>query len=66
MTKKELIELIKDVPEDMDIFITKTNTEFGHSLLESAKVEEVTFSEGLDGGPEAKDNVLVLSDDQSR
>lgn len=63
MTKKQLTEKLKDVPEDMDIFIQQTNTEFGLSLLEFAEVKVVTFTEGIEGGLKAKDKVCVLSDE---
>lgn len=63
MTKKQLIEKLKDVPDDMDIFLQQTNTEFSFSLLEFAEVKVATFTEGIEGGLKATDKVCVLSDE---
>lgn len=60
MNKRELLEAIKDVPDNMDIFIEKTDDEFHLSGLNSATVKLCTFS---DGKLKGKENCLVLSDE---
>lgn len=60
MTVKQLKEAIKDAPDDMDVFIEKTNDEHQLTLLEKAVVMEVQFS---DGKLKAHDDSVVLSDE---
>lgn len=60
MTKKQLIEKMKDFPDNMDIFIEKTNDEFHFSLLENALTKKVSFS---DGKLKGKEKVIVLTDE---
>lgn len=63
MTKGELLEKIKDIPDHMEVFIHQENDEFNLSLLETAKVIEAHFSEEPDGEKLAKGNVLLLTDE---
>lgn len=62
MTVKELIERLNKYPDNTDVFIQKTNDEYGLSLCEDCKQIEANFSE--DTGPVlATDIVLIITDE---
>lgn len=63
MNKKELLDIIENIPDDMDIFINQTNHNFAHSLLECVKVNDLKFIEGHRIDPSARQQVLILTDD---
>ncbi|MFA6057259.1 MAG: hypothetical protein WC756_03595 [Taibaiella sp.] len=60
MTVKQLRELIKDLPEDLDVFIEQTNDEYRYSMLEGVSLTEITFA---DGKLKAEEMCLVLTDE---
>jgi len=62
MTIKELKAKIKDLPDNMDVMIVKSNDEFKYSLCETANTEEVNFGEEH-GVVMATDACLVISDE---
>ena len=64
MTIKQLKEAIKDLPDNMDVFIDERITDFTYGLVNNATVREIDFYEDHgDEKPLARDKVLVLSED---
>ena len=63
MIIKELKEIIKELPDTMDVFLDERLTEFQYGLVNSAKVREIDFMEDPNGDVMASDKVLVLSED---
>ena len=63
MTILELKEKIANLPDSMEVFIHQDNDEFYFSLVETAKVSEVEFSEESDSEKLAKDKVFLLTDE---
>ena len=63
MTIKEFREFSKDLPDNMDMYVSERLTEFKYGLVNSAKVKEIDFMEEPDGEALAKDLVLVLEED---
>lgn len=63
MIIKELKEIIKDLPDTMDVFLDERLTEFKYGLVNSAKVREINFMEEADGEVISRDKVLVLTED---
>lgn len=45
MNVKELKEIIKNLPDEMDVFVSERVTEFGFGLVNSAYVKEIYFTE---------------------
>lgn len=45
MNVKELKEKIKDLPDNMDVFIEQTNDEFRCSIVNQVNVLELTFTD---------------------
>lgn len=60
MTKEQLIKKLEGVPDNMDIFIKKTDLEFEYSLLETVKVKKIKFS---NGELKAYEKVIILTDE---
>lgn len=60
MTVGQLKEILKNVPDTVDVFIRQCNDEFDCSLVESAREDEINFS---DGENEANEEVFILSDE---
>ena len=63
MTIKELREKIKDLPDNMDVFVDERLTEFRYGLVNTAEVKEINFMEEPDGEVLSRDKVLVLTED---
>lgn len=63
MNVKKLKAILKNCPDDMQVFINQNNTEFVHSLVASATVEDISFFEHPKSKPLASDNVLVIKDE---
>lgn len=65
MTIKELKLAIKDLPDDMDVFMAERVSEFTYGLVNSAFVYNVHFKE--DPNPDspvlAVNKALILSED---
>lgn len=45
MNVEELKEIIKNLPDEMDVFISERVTEFGFGLVNSTYVKEIFFTE---------------------
>lgn len=63
MNIKELKQKIKNLPDNMEVFVTERKTEFKYGLVNSAKVRKINFIDDLHGEVLAKDNVLVLDEE---
>lgn len=64
MTAEKLIIELQKHPKDMQVFLSERQTEFTYGLLNSVKVTEIIFTEGLgEKEPMATDNCIVLSED---
>ena len=63
MNIKELKEMIKDIPDNTEIFVGKRMTEFDYGLINSAKIKEINFMEDFGDKPLCKANVLVLEEE---
>lgn len=63
MNIKELKEIIKDLPDTLDVFMDERLTEFKFGLVNSAKVKSIKFSEDPDSEELARDIVLILSEE---
>ena len=66
MNIKELKEIIKDLPDNMDVFIAERITEFSYGLVNSAYTKEILFYDEEDSENEdlqAKDTVLVIDEE---
>lgn len=60
MTIKQLKEKLKDIPDNMDVFIEKSDGEYWYQLVEFAGVQKLQFE---DGEMKSLDDVFVISDD---
>jgi hypothetical protein len=66
MTIKELKEIIKDLPDNMDVFIAERVTEYTYGLVNSGLVKEIDFYDENDPDNEdlhAKDDVFILTEE---
>lgn len=63
MKIKELRELIKYLPGNMDVFIAERKTEFRYGLVNSTYTKEINFMEEPDGKVEAKEIVFILDEE---
>lgn len=63
MTLKEFRKITEDLPEYLEIFVGERLTEFTFGLVNSAKVQEINFSEDINSKPIARNLVLVLSEE---
>lgn len=65
MTKNQLLEAIKDLPDNMDVFMGERLTDFTYGLVNSVQVKEIEFKEDNDPDSRvlAKDRVIVLTED---
>lgn len=61
MTVKELREKLEGVDENLQVFINQENTNYNHSLSESAEVKSITMYDGDD--PMCEEKVFAISDD---
>lgn len=60
MNVKQLKEAIKDLPDNMDVMIYETFSEFTHTTAERAEVEDVGFYEEPGGKKLASEKCLVI------
>lgn len=60
MTIKKLKEIIKDLPDNLEVFIKKENDDFDYALVEEVEIRNVKFS---DDELIAYENVLVITDE---
>lgn len=67
MTVKELKEALAQFPENMEVYMSEINSEFGLGLVNSVKSQVVIFSESPDFDKEkdewANDTVVVIGDE---
>ena len=49
MKIKELKEKIKNLPDNMDVFVAERKTEFAYGLINSAIVKKINLVEDPDG-----------------
>jgi len=63
MNVKQLKIAIKDLPDNMDVFVAERKTEFAYGLVNSARVKKINFVEEPDGEVLAQDNVLILDEE---
>lgn len=61
MLVKELRKRLEELPDNMDVFIEQTNTEFALSLVNKAEVKTVRFMDAKE--VHAKDECFVISDE---
>lgn len=63
MNIRELKEIIKDLPDNMDVFIDERISEFTYGLVNSAIVKKINMKEDPDGEVLATEKVLLLSEE---
>lgn len=63
MNVKQLKEVIKDLPDHLDVFLAERKTEFEFGLVNTAKVREINFMDELNGEVLSRDKVLVLDEE---
>ena len=63
MNVYELRQQLKELPDDMEIFIDERKTEFTYGLVNSGKVKEINLLDGLYGEVVSKEEVFVLSEE---
>lgn len=63
MNVKELREILKDKPDNMQVFVTERKTEFTYGLVNSARVKKINFVEESFGEVLARENVLLLDEE---
>lgn len=66
MTIRELKEIIKDLPDNMDVFIAERVTEYSYGLVNSGLVKEVDFYDEDDPDNEdlsAKEDIFILTEE---
>jgi hypothetical protein len=63
MNIKQLKEIIKDKPDQMDVFVGERKTEFTYGLVNSAYVKEIAFVESPGDEILTTDNVLILDEE---
>lgn len=59
----ELKQLIKDLPDSMEVFIDERVTEFTYSLLNTVTVKQINFKEDPDGETLSQEVVVVLGEE---
>jgi hypothetical protein len=63
MKIKELKEKIKNLPDNMDVFVAERKTEFAYGLINSAIVKKINLVEDPDGEVLAQENVFILDEE---
>tara|TARA_R110000822_G_scaffold123489_2_gene257876 strand:+ start:1242 stop:1433 length:192 start_codon:yes stop_codon:yes gene_type:complete len=63
MTKKELIEKLKQYPDNMEVFMDERITDFTYGLLNSVTEKEINFMEEPGGKVLSRDKVIILSEE---
>lgn len=59
----ELKQLIKDLPDSMEVFIDERVTEFTYGLLNTVTVKQINFKEDPDGETLSQEVVVVLGEE---
>ena len=66
MTVKKLREMLANYPDEMDVFVAERKTEFAYGLVNSVRIEEITFSESPDFIPDdelPKVQVVIIDEE---
>jgi len=63
MTKEQLIKKLEPFPNNMEVVLEKTKTEFGIGEIETVEKRKIGFSEDPNSKPLCKDECIVLSDE---
>lgn len=67
MTVKELKEKLAEYPDNMDVFVAERKTEFAYGLINSVRIEEITFAENPDFDVDeevlARDTVVIIDEE---
>lgn len=63
MTLGEFREKTKDYSDHLELFIDERLTDFKYGLVNSIEKKKINFSEENGGGPKARVEVIVLSED---
>lgn len=61
-TIKDLKEFIKDLPDNMDVMIEATETDFDYANTSGFEVKEIGYSEEPESKPLSKDTVLIIKE----
>lgn len=62
MTVKQLKEALQKLPDNMDVYLAETTSEFAYSPAESCIVKRIPFQEEPGGKTEGDDTVCIISD----
>ena len=63
MIVKDLIEKLKQYPDNMEVFMDERITDFTYGLLNSVTEKEINFMEEPGGTILSRDKVIVLSEE---
>lgn len=63
MKVKLLKQLLAKYPDDLEIMIERSDSEFRYNTLETVEVKDVSLREEPDGEELANEKYLILSDD---
>jgi len=63
MNVKQLKEILKNIPEHLEVVIQQENDEFPLSLAETAHIVRAGFSEDPGGKVLAKEDVFLITDE---
>jgi len=69
MTVKQLREKLSQYPDNMDVFVAERKTEFSYGLVNSVRMDEITFAENPDFEDfdeeevSARDTVVIIDEE---
>lgn len=63
MTNKQLIKLLQLFPENLEVVLRQTETEFPNVPVESVKLARIEWSEDPLGKVLAKERCIVITDE---
>ncbi|QIY92224.1 hypothetical protein [Chryseobacterium gallinarum] len=61
MTVKKLKEILEEVDETLEVFISQENIEYNHSICEKAEVKSIVMYDG--DTPMCESTVFAISDE---
>jgi hypothetical protein len=64
MTIKQLKEIIKDLPDNMQVFVSERLTEFRYGLVNSAYTKEINFMEDADDDESLAMELVLIIDEE--
>lgn len=62
MTKAQLLKLLEPYPDNMEVFIAQTETDFSYTLVNSVYKKKVDFKEDPGGETLASHDVIVIDE----